>query len=63
MPTARVKTPLVIRLDDDIRAALERLAQRDTRSLSGMVQKLIRDEALRSGAMTVPNAVPKTAKR
>lgn len=49
-----MKRPLTVRLDDDVRAALERLAQRDSRSLSAMIQTLIKNQALKDGCYVHP---------
>lgn len=45
-----MKKPLTIRLDEDVRQAADRLAKIEGRSLSGLIQKMLRDEAIRRGA-------------
>ena len=44
-----MKRPLTIRLTPEARAALERLASQDSRSMSGWLEQQIRKEALAKG--------------
>lgn len=43
------KKALTIRLDDDVRQAANRLAKIEGRSLSSLIQKMLRDEAVKRG--------------
>lgn len=45
-----MKQPLTIRLSPEARAALERLAQRDGRSMAAWIEMQVRKEALAQGA-------------
>ena len=44
-----MKRPLTIRLSREARRALELLAQRDARSMSGTLEKLVQDKAKAEG--------------
>jgi len=49
-----MKKPITIRISVDVKAALLRLKQRNSRSMSGMVEHLIKQEALREGCYIHP---------
>ena len=54
-----MKQALTIRLTPEARRALELLAQQDSRSMSGLIEKIIKDEAINKGCWshTAPRAV------
>ena len=47
------KVQTTIRLDEDVRIAAERLCKAEGRSLAGLINKMLRDEAVSRG-MFVP---------
>lgn len=44
--------PLSIRLDADVRRAIEKLARKDERSLSAYINRTLRDHAVAKGCLT-----------
>jgi hypothetical protein len=44
--------PLSIRLDADVRRAIEKLARKDDRSLSAYINRLLREHAVAKGCLT-----------
>jgi hypothetical protein len=48
--------PMSIRLDPDVKAALERFAEEEDRSLSSYVNRILRDHVERAEARTPPEA-------
>lgn len=47
-----MKKPLTVRLSPEAHAALQRLAQRESRSMSSWIEWTIRQQALQQGAWT-----------
>ena len=45
---------MTVRLSDDIKDALDRLCKRENRSMSNMIQTLIKNEAVKSGCYVPP---------
>lgn len=44
--------PLSVRLEPDVRRAIEKLARKDDRSLSGYINHVLRDHAVAKGCLT-----------